>query len=113
MSIFDFVRRHPRPNILSATRQPLHDLNLLEHLVPPRVTTEERIAIATRCRDIDAVPKVAGAGTIRVTPEGLRTQLMHNGIQVVADGYSGPWMTRLIELCRGHHEPQEERIFHE
>ena len=22
-------------------------------------------------------------------------------------------MTRLIELCRGHHEPQEERLFHE
>ena len=38
---------------------------------------------------------------------------MHNGIQVVAGGYHGVWMTRLIELCRGHHEPQEERVFHE
>jgi FkbM family methyltransferase len=38
---------------------------------------------------------------------------MHNGVRVLADGYCGAWMTRLIELCRGHHEPQEERIFHE
>jgi hypothetical protein len=38
---------------------------------------------------------------------------MHNGVRVVVDGYYGAWMTRLIELCSGHHEPQEERIFHE
>jgi hypothetical protein len=38
---------------------------------------------------------------------------MHNGLRMIADGYCGEWMTRLIGLCRGHHEPQEERVFHE
>lgn len=47
------------------------------------------------------------------TDDGRRVQMMHNGIKVLADGYYGGWMTRLIELCRGHHEPQEERVFHE
>ena len=32
---------------------------------------------------------------------------------MLAGGYYGDWMTRLIELCRGHHEAQEERVFHE
>ena len=69
--------------------------------------------MGTRCRDADSVPKVVEAGAIHLDPNGRRIQTMHNGIRVVADGYYGAWMTRLIELCRGHHEPQEERIFHE
>jgi FkbM family methyltransferase len=101
------------PRIVPASPQPLRDPNSLEHLVPAALSVEERIAMATRCRDSDAVPKVAGAGTVQLTKQGQRIQLMHNGIRVVADNYYGPWMTRLIELCRGHHEPQEERIFHE
>src|SRR5262249_374651 len=31
--------------------------------------------------------------------------------RVLAHGYYGEWMTRLIELCQGCHEPQEERVF--
>jgi len=69
--------------------------------------------MGTRCRDADPIPKIAKAGTVRTAEDGQRVQFMHNGIQVVADGYYGSWMTRLIELCGGHHEPQEERIFHE
>jgi FkbM family methyltransferase len=46
-------------------------------------------------------------------PDGRQVQIMHNGVRVVVDGYYGAWMTRLIERCSGHHEPQEERIFHE
>lgn len=69
--------------------------------------------MATRCRDCDDVPKVADAGEVFETPDGERIQIMHNGLRVVADGYYGQWMTDLIRLCRGHHETQEERIFHE
>jgi FkbM family methyltransferase len=76
-------------------------------------STEERVAMATRCRDCDAVPKVPDAGAVFEMPDGRRVQIMHNGLRVIADGYYGQWMTDLIRLCRGHHETQEERLFHE
>jgi FkbM family methyltransferase len=69
--------------------------------------------MTARCRDTDALPKVRDAGTIRQEPDGTRVQIMYNGLRVLADGYCGPWMTDLIARCRGHHEPQEERVFHE
>ncbi len=81
--------------------------------MPVITTAQDRIAMATRCRDADPVPKVPGAGSVITDRDGRRVQLMHNGVRVLADGYCGPWMTRLIELCRGHHEAQEERMFHE
>lgn len=37
---------------------------------------------------------------------------MHQGIVVAAGGYHGEWMTEIIRRLRGHHEPQEELIFH-
>jgi FkbM family methyltransferase len=80
---------------------------------PDMIDIEQRILLATRCRDCDDVPKVADAGGVQVLPDGTRVQIMHNGLRVVADGYCGEWMTRLIGLCHGHHEPQEERIFHQ
>lgn len=74
---------------------------------------EERIAMAVRCRDCDPVPKVAEAGQVFDGEDGQRIQVMHNGLKVVAGGYYGQWMLELIRLCRGHHESQEERLFHE
>ena len=79
----------------------------------PNFTIEERIAMGAQCRDCDPVPKVAEAGMVFHHASGQRVQIMHNGLRVVADGYGGPWTTDLIRLCQGHHEPQEERIFHE
>ena len=38
---------------------------------------------------------------------------MHNGLRVIAGGYHGPRMSEIIGRLRGHHEPQEEVIFHE
>lgn len=82
--------------------------------VPPiAFSTEERIAMATRCRDADPIPKVHDRGMILDNPGGERVQIMHNGLKVLADGYCGRWMTDLIRLCNGHHEVQEERMFHE
>lgn len=99
--------------IIPASHPPADDPHRLEQLVPEVMSADDRIAMATRCRDCDPVPKVAGAGSIQAGPDGGRIQIMHNGIRVVADGYYGTWMTRLIALCQGHHEPQEERVFHE
>ena len=72
----------------------------------------ERIKLTTSCRDTDRIPKVADAGEVRTTPEG-RVQVMHNGVLVVEGGYYGDWMTEIIRTLRGHHEPQEEIVFHE
>ena len=80
---------------------------------PLSLTPEDRIALARQCRDCDDVPKVPGAGQVQSEPDGTRVQIMHNGLKVLADGYYGAWMTRLITLCQGHHEPQEERLFHQ
>jgi FkbM family methyltransferase len=80
---------------------------------PTAISTEERIAMATRCRDADVVPKVHDTGQIFDDPSGDRVQIMHNGLKVLADGYCGRWMTDLIRLCHGHHEIQEERLFYE
>ena len=115
MGLFRLLRRHATepPVIRPLSPVPLYDPRQLETQVPLAMTTEDRIAMATLCRDTDPVAKVPGAGSVRTEPDGTRTQLMHNGIRVIADGYCGAWMTRLIEACRGHHEAQEERIFHE
>ena len=81
--------------------------------MPMLAPIEERIQMATVCRDADNVPKVPDAGSVVTTQDGTRVQMMHNGLLVIADGYCGSWMTDLIARCRGHHEPQEERVFHE
>lgn len=82
--------------------------------IPPQdFSTDERIAMGARCRDCDPVPKVADAGKVFEDADGRSVQIMHNGLKVLADGYYGLWMTNLIRLCRGHHEAQEERMFHQ
>jgi FkbM family methyltransferase len=77
--------------------------------LPAAVQT--RIATTLACRDSDSIPKVRDAGRI-FELDGERVQVMHEGTLVQADGYYGEWMARLIAGLRGHHEPQEETIFH-
>ncbi len=36
---------------------------------------------------------------------------MHNGIIIRRGAYHGEWMTEVIRRLRGHHEPQEEKVF--
>ena len=109
-NVFDtFVRAAPQP--APAPVPPINDP--FAAATPASLDVEARIALAQRCRDCDALPRVADAGQVLTRPDGVRVQVMHNGLLVPADGYCGPWMTRLIQLCRGHHEPQEERLFHE
>jgi len=71
-----------------------------------------RIRLAGSCCDSDPIPKVQNAGEITIV-NGVQCQLMHNGVLVAKDGYYGRWMTDLIRLLRGHHEPQEERVFYQ
>ncbi len=73
---------------------------------------KRRIRIAAECPDCRDIPKVPEAGHTFAGPE-RNYQLMHNGVKVIEDGYCGRWMTELIRLLGGHHEPQEERVFHE
>lgn len=63
------------------------------------------------CRDADTIPKVPGAGAV-FRRDGRRLQRMHQGVLVPAGGSHGAWMTEIIRRLRGHHEPQEEQVFH-
>jgi FkbM family methyltransferase len=74
------------------------------------LTEAQRIALACACRDADGIPKVEGAGEV-FEQNGVRYQRMHNGLKVVADGYYGNFITTMIAGLRGHHEPQEEKVF--
>src|SRR5262249_16251971 len=70
-----------------------------------------RIALTVAVRDTDVIPKVLGAGGLTIR-DGVRVQMMHNGVVVREGCYHGRWMTEIIRLLRGHHEPQEELAFY-
>lgn len=72
---------------------------------------ERRIRLTTAVADTDGVPKVEGAGEV-FDRDGTPVQRMHNGVLVEAGGYHGDWMVEIIRRLRGHHEPQEEVVFH-
>ena len=101
------------PPLLLPAAPELLDPRRLETQVLPSVSNAHRIAMGMRCRDAEPMPRVPDAGRVGRMADGRRVQVMHNGIRVLADGYCGAWMTELIERCHGHHEPQEERLFHE
>lgn len=67
---------------------------------------------ALKIRDVRAapdnthIPRVPNAGQIE---DGYL--IMHNGIRVIPDSYTGSGMTDLLRENRGVHEPQEELAF--
>jgi len=79
----------------------------------PFVMTEpERAQMTIGCHDADDIPKVKNAG--KVIKKGDHTvQVMHNGLLVKSGGYYGKWMSDIIKALKGHHEPQEEKVFYE
>lgn len=79
---------------------------------PPDPTDlDRRVAIAAAVRDTDIIDKVPDAGSIRDL-DGRRVQIMHNGLLIDEGCYAGPFMTEIIRALHGHHEPQEELVFH-
>lgn len=64
------------------------------------------------CQDSDLIPKIPNAGMVFSDNSGSY-QLMHNGIKIINESYCGRWMSDVIQGFRGHHEPQEEKVFHE
>ncbi len=87
-------------------------LPTVEAPLPADFPSRSRVLMTASCRDCDSIPKVDLAGEVFESPAG-RVQRMHNGVLVEADGYCGAWMTEIIRRLHGHHEPQEERLFHE
>lgn len=79
---------------------------------PWRKDTNQRIAMTVSCKDCDYIPKVSGAGSI-TDHHGSRVQILHNGLKVIAGGYHGDWMEKIIKGLHGHHEPQEEKLYYE
>jgi FkbM family methyltransferase len=80
--------------------------------LPMDFPERDRVLMTTSCRDCDSIPKVPEAGHVFDSSRGPY-QLMHNGVKVVHGGYHGVWMAEIIHRLQGHHEPQEERVFHE
>ena len=67
---------------------------------------DARIADVLACPDNAHLRRVENAGEIR---NGY--QVMHNGLQVVVNGYYGDGLTRMLSANLGCHEPQEEVVF--
>lgn len=78
---------------------------------PTQMTVKERIKLTSSCKDTEAIPKVSNAGAIKKI-NGSKVQVMHNGIKILAGSYYGDLITPIIKSLRGHHEPQEEKVFY-
>ncbi len=89
-------------------------LNIDEYIdsLPLVPEQKRRIAITVGCKDCETIPKIPQAGEI-FEQENEQYQLMHNGVKIIKDCYYGRWMTEIIRLLKGHHEPQEEKLFSE
>lgn len=74
---------------------------------------KRRILMTCNCKDCEGIPKVEHAGETFQEQNDYRYQLMHNGLRVIEDCYHGRGITEIIRLLHGHHEPQEEKAFHE
>lgn len=74
----------------------------------------KRVKTATSCKDCDYIPKIKNAGkSFSETKNSKSYQLMHNGVKVRLGGYHEGWMKKIISELKGHHEPQEEKVFYE
>jgi hypothetical protein len=86
----------------------------MAHTVRRAATLEEKRMWEQRNRDVigcsdnDHIPRVPDAGRVVAG-----TQTMHNGIRIRTGSYYGSSVTRMLELNKGVHEPQEERVFQE
>lgn len=73
---------------------------------------KRRILMTVNCEDCNYISKVSNAGQTYSMNEDSY-QLMHNGLKIIEGCYHGQGVTEIIRLLRGHHEPQEEKVFYE
>jgi FkbM family methyltransferase len=88
-------------------------LDLLDKALTSSTLSEyekKRINMTVSCSDSERIPKVVNAGKL-IKSDDIDIQVMHNGIKIIEGCYYGPWMTHIIEILKGHHEPQEEFAF--
>lgn len=102
--IFDDILEHKQKSIQEIVSDPLRGGNPSYPLF--------RVLKTVYADDADYIPKIVGAGQF-FEENGIKYQLMHNGIKVIKHGYYGAWMSDIIYTLRGHHEPQEEKVFYE
>lgn len=93
--------------------QSLYKMLYYNSLIPADTALRSRVLTTVCCDDCSFFPRVQSAGNIVMGDDGSSYQIMHNGIKIGKDCYYGSWMTTIIELLKGHHEPQEEKAFHE
>jgi len=75
---------------------------------------KKRVVLTTSCNDCGYIPKHYKAGQVEYNDMvGKEIQYMFNGLKIIKGCYHGDWMTYIIGKLRGHHEPQEEKIFYE
>lgn len=99
---------------LNAESNELYKMLYKNSLIPQGTELRKRVLTTICCDDCINLPKVENAGTIFQAHEDAPSyQLMHNGLKILKDCYYGTWMTTLIWLAQGHHEPQEEKAFYE
>lgn len=73
-----------------------------------------RIKDAESCVDCNYIPKVKDAGRVFFDDKtGKEYQVMHNGLKVFNDSHYGNFNVEIIKKLKGHHEPQEEKVFFE
>ncbi len=71
------------------------------------------IPVTTSCRDCDYISKVPDAGKVIQPTAGKPYQVMHNGLKIMTESSFGEWVNEIIKGLKGHHEPQEEKVFYE
>jgi hypothetical protein len=69
---------------------------------------QKRIQDVLSCPDNEYIARVKNAGEIS---HGKQT--MHNGLKIHLGSYYGPEYSKMLQLNKGVHEPQEERVFQE
>lgn len=94
------------------TTSSLYKILYKNSLIPKNTELRKRVLTTICCDDCQDLPKVERAGRVIENNDPVY-QLAHNGIKLLKDCYYGSWMTTLITLLQGHHEPQEEKAFHE
>ena len=85
---------------------------LINELYSNEGYNEAFVKNASLCNDCETIPKVENAGEIlKINNENCI--IMHNGVMIYENSYHGIWMSDIIKKLRGHHEPQEEKLFYE